>query len=82
MYKLEKINQKIGLSINILRINHNMSARQLGSIVGKSECTITAWERGERSPSLNSLLIVCNLFNCQLEDLFEPDLCKEIINLE
>jgi len=60
----------IPINIYALRKKHNMSARQLGNLVGKSECTITAWERGEKNPSTKSLILLCNVFGCTLDEFF------------
>ena len=73
MYDTDKIFRKIGYSIYIIRKELKITAKELGNQVGKSECTVTAWERGEHIPSFSSVLKVCNVFNCSIEELFNAE---------
>ena len=78
MYDLEQSFKDIALSIYFLRTNNNMSARALGKIIGKAECTVTSWERLENRPPLESMLKICNVFGCHIEDLLQPEICRNI----
>lgn len=70
IYDEKLIEENMGLCIYVLRKERELSARQVGYILGKSECAVTAWERGEKNPSLNSVLKMCNIFSCTIEDFF------------
>lgn len=61
----------IGLSIYVLRKERGWSAKQLGKMLGKAECTVTSWERGERIPSLIMVVRLCNILGCSFEELVE-----------
>lgn len=74
MYNVSRIIRNVPINIYASRKEHRMSAKQLADIIGKSECTVTAWERGEKKPSLESLLKICNVFDCTLEDFFNKNI--------
>ena len=48
MYNVNKIIRNVSINIYALRKKNKMSARELGARIGKAECTVTAWERGEK----------------------------------
>lgn len=68
IYDEKSITKNIGLCVYVLRKEKNITAIQLAHELGKTECAITAWERGEKNPSLHSLLHMCNFFNCTLDE--------------
>lgn len=76
IYDEKEIEKNIGLCIYVLRKESGMSARQLGSLIDKSECAVTAWERGEKTPSLSSLINLCNTFSCTVDELLIA--CKRL----
>lgn len=78
MYDLEQSVKNIALSIYFLRTNNNMSAKALGKIIGKAECTVTSWERLENRPSFEVMMKICNVFGCHIDDLMQPEICRNI----
>lgn len=77
MYNVSNIIRNVPINIYALRKEHQMSAKQLAEIIGKSECTVTAWERAEKKPSLESLIKICNVFDCTLEEFFNAKVSKK-----
>lgn len=70
-YTEREILKYIGLSIYVLRKERGLSAKQLGKMLGKAECTVTSWERGERIPSLVIVVRLCNTLGCSFEELLD-----------
>ena len=53
-------------NINILRERKNLTYKELGKKAGLSGEMIKLLERGIRSPSLNSALLICEALNTKL----------------
>ena len=71
MYNVDKTIRDIAINIYALRKSKNISASKLGRMLGKAESTITAWERGERVPSMKDILAICNVFSCSVDEMFK-----------
>lgn len=56
------------------REREGLSQGELAEAVGVSRQTINAIERDRYDPSLNLAFKLAAYFNCQIEDLFEPDM--------
>ena len=52
-----------------LRIEKNISQKELGSIVKMSKMAISHWESGHSEPSINQLIILSNFFNVSVDYL-------------
>lgn len=50
-----------------LKRTNNLSKEELSEIVDVSKLTISKWESGERTPSLDQLNILCNRFNVSMD---------------
>jgi len=46
-----------------LRIEKGLTMKQLAIAVGVSEMAISRWERGERTPNIDSVIALANFFN-------------------
>lgn len=57
---------KIGLRIKNAREHAQLSQAALGERIGYGYQMIGKWERGETIPSLDSLLSLCDVFECEL----------------
>lgn len=45
-----------------LRIDKKLSAVALGKALGVSDTTILRWENGTMSPSIDSIILICQYF--------------------
>ncbi len=79
--------EKIGNRIKAERKAHGMSMNELAEEIGTTRQTISKWEKGEGVEiTLNVLLSLCNVFDCELGYLLcefecrtrdEVDICKK-----
>ena len=60
-------------NINILRGRKHLSYKELGRKAGLSGEMINLLERGERSPSLNSALLLCEALDTKLTILLREE---------
>ncbi len=65
------IKQLLGLQIKHLRKKHNLTQFALGEKIGIDQRQIAYIEGGNSFPSLKTLNKFCDVFNCQLKDLFD-----------
>ncbi len=61
----------IGQRIKELRIENNLSQKQLAEILNISHKTISHWESGYTEPSLQAIVQIKKHFNISYEDLLE-----------
>lgn len=50
-----------------LRLEYNLSLRQLAKVTGISHCAISAYENGRREAGLEALEALCDAFNCDID---------------
>lgn len=55
--------------INFYRKQNNLTMKELGNKLGKAESTISLWISGKRSPMIEDLENLSNIFNVSIEDL-------------
>ncbi len=55
--------------IAVMRKKHNLSQKELGSIIGVAQNTICNWEKGNREPDYKSLKKMAFYFNCSTDYL-------------
>ena len=56
-----------------LRMRSGLTAREVGEAVGKSDKTVSAWETGRGQPDLDTLLLLCDLYQVEdIRDAFSP----------
>lgn len=60
--------------IDVHRKKNDLSQGELGEAVGVSRQTINAIERERYDPSLELAFKLAEYFDCQIKDLFEPNL--------
>ena len=63
-----------------LRTTHNMTQEQLAMRLGVSRQAVSKWESVHAYPEMDKLLMICTLFDCQLDDLVRGDLTHHHIN--
>lgn len=69
--KNDKISGKIGLKIKLLRIKSGFSQEKLAEFADLSKNSIGAIERGESSPSIDTLDAIAKAFGMSLIDLVD-----------
>lgn len=55
--------------IKELRLSSNLSLRQLSKLTNISHSAISAYEKGKREPSFESIEALCDVFNCDIDYL-------------
>ena len=68
-----KKKNKIGLKIKIERVKRGLSQEQLAELADLSRPTIGAIERGERSPSFDSVEAIADAFKMSVQELCNFD---------
>ncbi len=65
---------KFGENLYNLRKKSKMTQDVLAEKVGVSRQSVSKWENGESYPEMDNILILCNIFNCKINDLVHEDL--------
>ena len=60
---------ELGYRIRALRINNEMTQREVGNRLGVSEVSIRCWENGTKSPSMNAIISLSELFHVSTDYL-------------
>ncbi len=63
--------EKIGIKIRILRNKLNMPQEKLGELANLSTNSISAIERGQSKPSIETLEKIANALNIELKELVD-----------
>lgn len=67
---INEIDKKVGMNIRLERIKRGISQEKLADLAGISRSTMGILERGEQSPSINTLAKVANALFIELYKLF------------
>lgn len=59
----------IGMRIRAIRQASGLSQVQLGERIGRDHKSISRWENGHRTPSLDELILIADACNGSLADL-------------
>ena len=59
-------------TLPVLRAEAGWSQQDLANKLGVSRQTVNALERGKYDPSLPLAFRIARLFNCRIEDVFDP----------
>lgn len=65
---------KFGENLQNLRKSKKMSQEDLAEKVQVSRQSISKWERGESYPTMNNIMVLCDIFHCKLNDLVHESL--------
>ena len=65
--------QIIGENIKRIRTKHNMTQQQFGSVIGKSQSMVYAYETGASIPPLEVMLKIVSIFNVSLPSIMGFD---------
>ena len=71
--KAVKLKNKLGLKIKIERTKLSISQEELAFKANVNKNTIGAIERGEQSPTVDTLEAIAKVFDMSLQDLFNFD---------
>ncbi|MBQ9781658.1 MAG: helix-turn-helix transcriptional regulator [Clostridia bacterium] len=64
-------NNAFGKKLKELRLEKNLSQRELGKIFNVCNQTISFWELGSREPDLDTLIIIAHYFDVPYQTLLE-----------
>lgn len=62
----------IGKNINKLRLQHQMSQKELAIIAGVSDKTVSAWETDKITPRMGPIQKMADFFGIKKSDIIEP----------
>lgn len=62
---------KISEKLIRLRAEYDLTQAELGKIAGASNKTVSAWERGEKTPRLKYVQAICNHFGIDMYDFVD-----------
>lgn len=65
------INEKLGIKIRFLRIKMKLSQEQFAELAGLSKNSVGMIERGQMSPTLDTLEKIANALNIELKELVD-----------
>lgn len=57
------------MSIKKMRINRNLSQKQLAELIGVAQQHVSRWESGKHRPSVDVLIKIAAVLNCSIGDL-------------
>lgn len=66
----------LAIKLREARKKANLSAKEAGAIVNRSDRTIFAWENGQSEPSAEQLITLCKAYNVDIPFFFPPELTK------
>lgn len=69
IYRYDDINKKMGLKVKLERIRMGISQEKLAEKANLSKNSVGAIERGESSPTIETLDRLAKAFNIQLHEL-------------
>ncbi len=64
-------NNAFGKKLKELRLEKNLSQRELGKIFNVCNQTISFWELGSREPDLDTLINIAHYFDVSYQSLLE-----------
>lgn len=68
--KIDEIDKKVGLNIRLERVKRGISQETLADMAGIARSTMGIIERGEQSPSLQTVAKVANALQIDMYKLF------------
>ncbi len=68
--KIDEIDKKVGINIRVRRIKKGISQEELADMAGVARSTMGIIERGEKSPSLQTVAKIANALEIEIHKLF------------
>ena len=62
---------EFGEILHTLRINNNLSQKELADKLEVAQASINYWEKGERTPSISAAVKIANFFGISVGDFFK-----------
>ena len=59
--------------LRLLRLQKNMSQKDLADVFKTAQTTISKWEKGDRTPDPETLMALADFFNCTTDYLLGRD---------
>ena len=72
------VNLQLGKNISALRQQAGLTRKQLAEILDVTEMAVGTYERGIRTPSLDKILQLAELFKVSTDDLLKNDTAEKI----
>ena len=63
---------KVKISLKAARVNANLTRRLVAERLGFSTDTLKSIENGKREIRISEFNMLCNLYNCTMDDIFLP----------
>ncbi len=71
MNKVKDSNQNIAKAILKIRQDNRLSQEQFAEIVGVTRQAVSRWEMGVSAPNINTLILVSEKFNIQVDEILK-----------
>ena len=65
---------KFGENLYNLRKSASMSQEQLAEKMDVSRQSVSTWENGESYPTINNIMVLCDIFHCKINDLVHENM--------
>ena len=75
---MSDVNVQFGKNISALRKQAGMTRKQLAEILDVTEMAVGTYERGIRTPSLDKILQLAELFKVSTDDLLKNDTAEKL----
>lgn len=59
----------LGENIKHLRTKNNLTVKEFAEKMGVQRATIVLWEADKSAPTLNKLVVMCDVLSCDVDDL-------------
>ena len=71
----------LGQNLKAIRIKHKYKQEEIATKLGVTKQTISNWEKGKRTPDINHLIKLANIYQVTLDSLIGIDKRTEDIEL-
>lgn len=68
--KIDEIDKKVGMNIRLERVKRSISQEGLADLAGLARSTMGIVERGEQSPSIQTITKIANALHIEIYKLF------------
>ncbi|MBO6088506.1 helix-turn-helix transcriptional regulator [bacterium] len=68
--KIDEVDRKIGMNIRLERVKRSISQEGLADLSGIARSTMGIVERGEQSPTIQTVAKIANALNIDIHKLF------------
>ena len=61
-------------NLQVLRKRNNLTQEQLAEQLEVSRQAVSKWESVQSYPEMEKLLIICDMFHCDMDSMFKGDM--------